>query len=289
MRIRQKNLFLTLWTLCLMLSAGALAQEKKYLQVHELPPQKFLLLVRYPQSVDCWLRLSGKIVHKSGRGYVKVPVKLRGRLQEHSWRFQILLDTGEVWVIRQVFRDGIFGTSKICQRKAGKGSLTLADMMLRPEDISMSFLYWTFEQEYAQETVSLMKCRVFRLKHPESPEWVKIWISMKYLFPVKVQWYRSAEDTTPYRELLFRGVKELRLPSAPKLKLGVIDSVKIYGDGWKTMLTFHEIEGDIVDEEHPPPKDLFEQILSSTSQTEDNKAGTPQVHQEKEVSKPAKE
>ncbi len=222
----------------------------------KLDPQTFLSIVRYPNIVNSWVKLKGRIFHKSAKGHQKMPVELRGRFQKDSWRMQLIINEHERWFIRQSFADGEFGTSKILQKEAAEGDLKLADMMIRPEDITLSFLYWDFQKEEEPETVSLQHCRVMLLKHPRSDEHVRIWIASKYFFPIKVQWIKDA-DAESHRELQFKGFHRFKPKSNKDREFGLVKEVTIRGDGWKTKLEFEDIEGDEVSKDNPPPADLF--------------------------------
>ena len=234
-----------------------------------MPVETFLKYLRYPRVVESWMKMKGHLVNKSGGKKFKVPIEVRGRFRRASWRMQIIVNNCERWYVRQNFDDGQFGTSKIHQKAPAAGEKSLADFMIRPGDITLSFLYWTFVKEEKAESLSRQHCRVLRLKHDTSNEEVVIWASSKYFFPMKVQWFRKGEKDS-YRELLFKGVTTFKPKSRPDLKFNVIDQVRISGKGWKTMMTFDTPKGDAVTDDVAPPADLF--IRDAVEPVEETKA-----------------
>lgn len=242
-----------------MLATLVLGQEKtkpEKITGDNMDVQLFLKYLRYPRVAESWMKMKGTIIHKSADGKFKVPIEIRGRFQSTSWRMQIVVDGQERWFVRQNFEDGEFGTSKIKQKAAPEGKKSLADMQIRPEDITLSFLYWKLVKEEKREKVSRQPCRVLRLKHQNSGEEALIWASTKYVFPMKVQWFPKGA-TNHSRELLFRGVTTFIPKSRPKMKFSVVDEVKVSGKGWKTVIDFDKPTGDAVTDDMPPPADLF--------------------------------
>jgi hypothetical protein len=243
---------------CLTMTSGFCQEKEKPVKItgKNMDVKSFLKYLRYPRVVESWMKMKGTIINFSKAGKSKLPIEVRGRFRMASWRMQILVNANERWFVRQNFEDGQFGTSKIQQKAPVAGEKSLADMMIRPEDITLSFLYWKFVKEEKAESVSRQHCRVLRLKHQTADEEVLIWASSKYFFPMKVQWFRKGEKEN-YRELLFRGIAAFKPKSRPDLKFNVIDEVKISGKGWKTQLKFDKPKGDAVTDEVPPPADLF--------------------------------
>lgn len=242
-------------------NAGEKKEEKtkaKKIDGRTMPVKDFLAILRYPHTIESWVKMAGKITHMSSGKYTKMPVMLRGRFQPGSWRMQLEVDKGERWYVRQNLAAGQFGTSKIQQKKAAPGKKTLANMQIRPEDITLSFLYWKFQKEHALDTVSLIKCRVLELVHQPSGERVKVWASTKYFFPIRVQWFKKGA-AEPQRQLQFSKLVKVKLKSAPKTEVAMVKSVEIRGEGWKTRIDFDKdsLDGDIVDDDHLPPEDLF--------------------------------
>ncbi|OVE77178.1 hypothetical protein BVX99_03390 [bacterium F16] len=221
-----------------------------------MPVNMFLAYLRYPRVQSSWMTMKGKLINKSKDGIFKVPIEVRGRFQEDSWRMQLIISNWERWYVRQNFNDGEFGTSKIQEKKPVTGERSLADYNIRPDDITLSFLYWDFVKEESPEKVSGQHCRVLRLRNRTTSEEALVWVSSKYIFTMKVQWFKKGQ-TTFHRELLFKDFNIYKPKSNSDIKIAMIEEVRIQGNGWKTMITFEKPEGDIVNDEHLAPVDLF--------------------------------
>ena len=90
-------------------------------------------------------------------------------------------------------------------------------LMIKPQDLSLSFMYWNMMKEYKAESLGItrIKCRVFLMANAdfsegdEEPEHAKVWISEKYLGPVKVMWCKGKLDfDKPQQILEFEGFTE---------------------------------------------------------------------------------
>ena len=168
---------------------------------------------------------------------------------------QLIIDNKQRFRIGQIFADGFDGTVVKEEKKAPEGSKSLSHFQLRPEDMSLAFMYWDFKEELSPETVKTVRCRVFVLKHPKANEEVKVFIAVKYLFPLRVKWYK---DDKLQRQLDFKSTTKIK----SKIRKGVFISLPkrliIFKEGnWRTSLNITEKKGDEINKENPPPKDLF--------------------------------
>jgi hypothetical protein len=243
-----------------LLAAGpAPAQEaakEAVLDGKTMPVKEFLEIVQYPRMLESWARLDGTVYHKSKGKDLKVPIELRARFTEKEWRMQIIVNNAERYLVRQIPADGVVGTSVIEEQPAPKDGVSLASLMLRPSDITLSFLYWDFDQELEPEHVSTMSCRVLQLKHPKTGETVRAWIATEFFFPLRVAWY-APKATEPYRQLDFKGTQKITSSVDPKHQFVMVNEVTITNPGWKTRVVFDQVKGDEVTGKLPEPKDLF--------------------------------
>jgi hypothetical protein len=120
---------------------------------------------------------------------------------------------------------------------------------LRPEDLTMAFLYWNLKKELANESVKGFDCRVLELINPKTKEFVKVYISDKYLCPIKVEWFKPSQKTSiPYRNVIISSFKT-------EGNLGAPSELNLYGPGWKTKVDFTNIRLGYTKD--GIPKDIF--------------------------------
>jgi hypothetical protein len=182
-----------------------------------------------------------------GKKTQSLPIALRLRLSPVRI-FAQLISGEERYLIGQNFADGLHGTSVIPERKAPEGVMTLADAGLRPSDMTLSFLYWTFVDELENDRVGGRKCRVVSLAHADAREHVKVWISKEFRFPLRVHWFK-ADSKEPYRELEFAGFEKID-------NTWIVKEVDIRNAGWKTEVLFSDNVLHHVGDK-PVPDNLF--------------------------------
>ncbi len=247
------SLFLPLLTLC---GREGEAKPARRVSGKDMAVDEFLRIVRYPRFLNWWAKLEGAVVHKAGGKKLKLPIELRARFQKTGWKMRVILNHSESYLVRQVPEDGLFGTTVIQQAPAKEGEKSLRDLMIRPGDITLSFLYWDFDQELKPKTVKTVACRVLELKHEAAKEFVRAWISTKYFFPIRVHWFKAGA-AKPYRRLDFKGMHKLRSSADKKQTIMMVKEVVISNPGWKTQVKFGKFRGDQVTPQAPAPKDLF--------------------------------
>jgi len=217
----------------------------------ELPSEPFLNAARHPHSRECWALLQGKVTHlRRGSSPAETSIRLATLFTPQRTLTQIVIGGSEGYLVGQGFATGQEKTSIIPRRKEGYKDPILGRFGLRPEDLALSFIFWNFLKELPRDTVRGHECRVFLLNAPEQPgqkdELAKVYLSAKYYFPLKVEWFQNPQ-TTPYRTLeisSFREVNEIWVP----------DSLGLYGPGWRTKVEFDQASAGQKD---TAPRDLF--------------------------------
>jgi hypothetical protein len=219
----KKILILQIFVLCLsVFSAGK-----------DSDAESFLYAVRMHKGPGTWADMQGDAVHKRrGSDLKKSPIHFAIRFTPTQVFAKLLAGKNEGYTI------GLF-TSSDAERKVSviplfketkENPSILKYYGIRPEDLTMSFLYWDFEKELAEERVSMQLCRVFVLNSPDKNEKVTVYISRKYLFPLKVEWTRAGEKKY-YRDLTVSSFRKVN-------GLWLIDALVLSGPGWRTKITF---------------------------------------------------
>ena len=212
--------------------------------------ENFLFSVRQHRGVDTWAKLTGEVTHqRRGSLIKKSPIKFSIKFAASQLFAEILIGENEGYTI------GLF-TSPEAERKISiipmnkqtdQSASLLKYYGIRPEDLTMSFLYWDFIKELNPVTLSMQSCRVFKLKSPDRNEIAVVYISEKYLFPLKVEWFRNNESK-PYRTMRVSSFKKVN-------GLWLIDEITLFGPGWRTKIAFENCKAGTIKE--GIPKDLF--------------------------------
>lgn len=215
----------------------------------DLSAVAFLKLVRRPPVQDSWARLRGEVTAQAEGKTVKLPIDFRARFAPDLLRAQVQLNDHERYIVQQVFADGMAGTSVITEQEPLAGARSLADVGLRPGDLTLSFLYWDFMAELEPATIRGQDCRIFRLQHPQAKEQAVVAIATRFLFPLRVEWYQ-ANAKEPYRRLEFTNFKR-------DDDVWIVNEAVISNTGWRTKVLFSEVEIHRITAGAPPPADLF--------------------------------
>ncbi len=213
----------------------------------KLSPVQFLDKVRRNHPVDTWAILEGEVSHKrKGSETITSPIKFAIRFTPSRLLAKITIDKGETYTVGQPYSET---QPSIIANEESLADSSLANYGLRPEDLTMTFLYWKFKQELEEASVKGMNCRVFLLENPETKEEVKVYIGSDYFYPIKIEWLRPGENTA-YRTCFINSFKEVN-------KLWTPDSFTLSGPGWRTNVDFNpdEIRLGLVSE--GVPKNLF--------------------------------
>ena len=211
---------------------------------------QFLELARRPSVQECWAILNGSVRHKGNRKSLKnVPIEIRAHLTPDEVKAQVVFDQFERYLVKQRFSADDGNRSVKHQAKAGDTHIGISEVGLRPDDITLSFLYWDFVKEYPEERVRGQGCRVIKLRRPQDQEYVKVWVSKKYFFPLRVKWFHLEEETS-YRTLEFTGFEKIK-------DAWIIKELKISGSKWKTIIKLKENIVELITPGHSIPDDLF--------------------------------
>ncbi|MEN9360035.1 MAG: Outer rane lipoproteinsorting protein [Verrucomicrobiota bacterium] len=210
--------------------------------------QEFLKTTRDQLLGNCWFKLAGNANFRGKDGKrLKLELGVSAELKPLELTFLSTLDQEAV----KLHHD--FGLKKktvLLEDGRLKLGSKYEALDIRPEDLSLSFLYWDFQMEYKRDSlgVALISCRVFKLANPDSlDEYAKVWISEKYLGPVKVEWYRGSDDK-PFQSLEFEEFTEVN-------KVWVPTIIKMSNAKGELQLKFDKIDAAFSKE---TPAHLFE-------------------------------
>ncbi|NOY75060.1 MAG: outer membrane lipoprotein-sorting protein [Kiritimatiellaeota bacterium] len=212
----------------------------------------FLRTARLPQKVKTWARLSGLMMNKTRRRkrrQEKIMFSLR--FTEEMILAQLVVgDSKEVYSIGQAYSGKNSEASVMREKGNVKKSMLMRDFGIRPEDLTMSFLFWNFKLELPKTSIKGQSCRVFVMSKPNSDKTAKVYISEEYFFPLKVEWFslQNRRLTLPTRTLEVDSFKKVEA-------LWLIDSLLFYGPGWRTKIAFSKCEAGYVAD--GTPEDLF--------------------------------
>ena len=208
--------------------------------------EDFMSLARKALIGESWIKMQGNINTRPKEGKrARYPFTLVALMRKESL------------VVKTKLKDDVmkvaysFGDVHETKELESKGRELYDQLKLRPGDFSLSFMYWDLMKEYEVDHLGLarIKCRVFLLADPDNDEYAKVWISEKYLGPVKVMWKTgSLNFDKPDRLLQFEGFTKKNNRSMPKeayLK-------NAFGD---MQIKFNEHDGDYG---LKYPKDLFD-------------------------------
>jgi hypothetical protein len=198
----------------------------------------FLSIARRPPIDESWAKMKGEILHKRGTSdTVKYPIYLGIRFTPERTLAQIVANNNEFYNIGQAYSDKPENTSIIVNRQE-KDKSVLADCGIRPEDLTLSFLYWPLQKELKNDSIKGYPCRVFQLLSPDKKESANVYISSQYFFPLKVEWFRNSngkESSIPSRTLEVKSFKK-----DPNENFWIVDTLEIYGSGFRTKIDFTE-------------------------------------------------
>ncbi|MDD3118651.1 MAG: hypothetical protein PHQ27_05705 [Victivallales bacterium] len=201
---------------------------------------RFLAVARRPPGRECWARMTGKVTHlRTGGKPEEAGISLAIMFTPARTLAQIIIDDQQGYLVGQKYGPGADMTSIIPLNKEGYQEPILAKFGLRPEDLTMSFIFWHLLRELPRDKVKGQECRVFVLQAPDAvdPEVVQVHISAKYFFPLKVSWSRK-DGEPPYR---FMEVTSFRKEN----DYWLVRSLIIYGPGWKTRVAFEQSQAGV--------------------------------------------
>ncbi len=219
------------------------------------PPEpdsaSFLQKARRPPANESWAKLPGTAVHRRGDSENREsPIYLGIRFTPERLLAQVYLDENESYMIGQAYNSSAEGTSVIANNKKGGGESILADFGLRPEDLTLSFMYWNFEKELEKSPVRSYECRVFIMQSPTQKEKAKVYINTEYCFPMKAEWIRKDDKG---KDEIYRTIEIVSFKK--ESDFWFVDSFVIYGPGFKTKVNFSDISAGFAKD--GVPADIF--------------------------------
>ena len=221
----------------------------------EISSAQFLARVRTPPTVKTWAKLSGHVTNmkrdKDGKRVIsKSSIYLGIRFASKMIFDQIVLGDDEIYSVGQPYTPEDGNASVIKGGDTSKNNL-MEIFGIKPEDLTMSFIFWEFVKELPGESVSLIECRVFVLRSSDKKELARVYIGRDNFFPVKVEWSKS----TSYNNF-GKPIRTLEVDSFKKVHgLYLVGSLSFYGPGWRTRVVFDKYDAGLVKD--GVPKDIF--------------------------------
>ena len=172
-----------------------------------LESEDFLDLSREQLLGNCWMKMSGNVNVRPKEGSRRrLKINCAAQLEPEKITFQISLNKAQSFKVESSF--GEKHDTKVLEDSRGKDS-EFEKIGIKPVDLSLAFMYWDYQKEYKPETLGLSRiaCRVFLLGDPDSSTFVKVWISEKYLGPLKVEWYGDLQKDA-FQSLSFEDFAE---------------------------------------------------------------------------------
>ena len=216
------------------------------LRAEEPDSAEFLRMVRSPRRMSTWARMEGKAIHERKKAPAsESPISFSIRFTPEHTFARLLIGENEMYNIGQSYFSEKQTVTVI--PAAEYKSPILDNYGLRPDDLTMSFLFWDLQEELPRDSFAAQSCRVFILKSAEKNETVKVFISDKHLFPLKAEWTRDGESR-PYRSMEVNSFKKVN-------ELWVINALLLLGPGWRTKIEFSSSDANLT--ENGMPEDLF--------------------------------
>lgn len=195
---------------------------------------KFLDIVRRNHPIDTWAKMSGEVSHKrKGSSTITTPIKLGVRFTDTRGLTKITIGENnkeESYTVGQPYNGD--APSVITSAKS-QDAPELANYGLKPEDLTMAFLYWKFEKELDKTTLKGMDCRVLLLSNPATKEQVKVYITSDYYYPMEAEWFKP-EKKESYRTYYINSFTKVD-------KLWAPNSFYLCGPGWRTNVEFDKV------------------------------------------------
>ena len=203
-----------------------------YAELKPLSPEQFISAVRTPPGRESWGLLKGTASHRRrGKETTEAPIRFSVLFTKARTIAQIVFNGEEIYDMAQSYSKPY--ASSIETRNLRRDQ-SLKDFGLRPEDLTMNFIFWPFRRELERESIRGVTCRVMTFESPTGKESVKVYISANYFFPVRVEWFN-----VPEKEIGKDAFRTLEVTSFKKSgDLWIVGSLSIYGPGWRTVVKF---------------------------------------------------
>jgi hypothetical protein len=209
-----------------------------------VPAKDFLQTLRLSYKVGMWADMRGNINHKrrlqTGEYetkaakikmsflYTKLQAVAMIKLAEND----LNSESSEIYKVGQSYNGA---PASVIASNLQDVSM-IGDFGITPEDFTMTFLFWDLANVNQDQTDSVkgLKCRILNLMNPKTKEKVKVYASIDYICPLKVEWFKP-DQNSPYRTMVIEAFKL-------KGDLGAPNEILITGPGWKTKINFDEIK-----------------------------------------------
>ena len=225
--------YLSVLLLCTSVAAEVQMDPKK------LSAEQFVSLVRTPPGRESWGLLKGTASHRRrGADTVKVPIRFAVLFTRARTIAQIEFNGSEIYDVAQAYAPPF--ASSIDLREPG-AKQSLKDFGLRPEDLTMNFIFWPLKKEMETDTVRGVPCRVMLFDSPSGTECVKVYIARDYFAPMKVEWFNQ-----PASKMSGKPFRTLEVTSFQKSgDLWVVGALSLFGPGWRTVVDFQETKAGL--------------------------------------------
>jgi len=208
----------------------------------------FLRIAQHPKGQKSWAQLSGTATHERKKMQKKEsPIYLGIKFAPQLTVAELSIGDEETYSIGQSSFSANEKVTIIPAKDTPYSSSILKDYGIKPDDLTMSFLFWDLLKELEPDTAAGQKCRVFLLRSPDKQEIAKAYISSRYFFPLKVEWKRVNEDES-YRALKVNSFKNIN-------DLWLVNEILFSGPGWRTTIDFNDCKAGLI--KKGAPKDLF--------------------------------
>lgn len=209
--------------------------------------ENFLEIVKGNHPMGTWGLLEGTISNRRrDQDPISTKIRLAIRFTDSMVLSKITLgdDKSESYTVGQPY-DG--SQSSVIIPKDSNAPQELANYGIKPEDLTMSFLYWEFINELPSTSVKDFNCKVLVLENKKTKQEVHVYISSDYYYPMKVEWFKDNEKN-PFRTYFINSFKKVG-------KLWAPDSFYVTGPGWRSNVEFDKVNLGLVKD--GVPKDLF--------------------------------
>jgi hypothetical protein len=223
------SIFITLALFLFLCFTGAFAAT----EVGTSSPDVFLKIVRNGHSPNTWSMMSGTVEHvRKNEDPTETSIHLHIRFAADRALAKVKLNNAGSFTIGQQY-DGT-NVSILQDDKTGDIAQNLGNIGLRPEDLTMSFLYWKYTKELPRATIKNIDCRVFELESPDAKEKSVVYIGAKYFVAMRAEFFKTGEQEY-YRALTIDSFEKSGDLWAPS-------SFIITGPGWKTKVVFSSVK-----------------------------------------------
>ena len=189
---------------------------------------------------NCWVKMEGNINHRDLDGKRSRPLKIKcaAQLVPNKITFKATISGSQSFKVEHLF--GQKHDNKILENTL-KDDNGFDKVGIKPTDLSLAFMYWDYIKEFQEDNIGLLgafKCRVFLLGNPDGKDFVKVWLSEKYLGPLQVHWLKGIkpnDQANPVQVLEFKDFAE-------KNKVWVPLESKIQNAKGELQIRFKEVD-----------------------------------------------